>query len=113
MEQKITIPHTWQIPASISARISEIPGTQRCLEADGHLILILHKLPTTASAKRDLRLFWRSPDGTWASTGGAGINALRQHVTEFNDRVLKLEEEEGRATSAEEYFQIRREVTPM
>ena len=49
MEQKITIPHSWQVPASISARIAEVPGTQRCLEADGHLVLILHKLPTPAA----------------------------------------------------------------
>ncbi len=114
MEQKITIPHNWQVPASISARVAEVPGTQRCLEADGHLILILHKLPTPASAQRYVRLFWRSPDGTWASDDlGAGINALQRHVTEFNDRVLKLEEKEHGATSPEEYFQIRREVTPI
>ena len=114
MEQTVTIPHNWQVPASISARIAEVPGTQRCLEADGHLVLILHKLPTPASTKRHLRLFWRSPDGTWLSDHlGAGINALQQHVTEFNDRVLKLEDKESRATSAEEYLQIRREVSPI
>ena len=114
MEQKITIPHNRHIPTSISARISEIPGTQRCLEADGHLVLILHKLPTPFDPQRYPRLFWRSPDGTWASNDlGAGINALQRHVTEFNDWVLKLEEKETRATSPEEYFQIRHELTPI
>jgi len=114
MEQKVTIPHDWQIPTSISSRIAEIPGTQRCLEANGHLILILHKMPTPDDFKRDERLFWRSPDGTWVSDNlGAGINALHRHVIEFNDRVLKLEEMEIRATSAEEYFKIRHEVTPI
>ena len=49
MERKMTIPHNWQIPHSISALVAEVPGTQRCLEADGHLVLILHKLPTPAS----------------------------------------------------------------
>ena len=114
MEQKITIPHKWQVPASITARIAEVPGTQRCLEADGHLILILHKLPTQTGAQGYRRLFWRSPDGTWASDDlGAGINALQRHVTEFNDRLLKLEAKENRATTAEEHFHIRHEVTPI
>ena len=114
MEQKITIPHNWQVPVSISARIAEVPGTQRCLEADGHLVLILHKLPTPVSANRELKMFWRSPDGAWASNElGAGINALQRHVTEFNDRLVKLEEAEARATSADEYFQIRHELAPV
>ena len=114
MAEKVSIPQNWQVPASISARIAEVPGVQRLLEADGHLVLLLHKLPTPASAQRDIRLFWRSPDGTWASNDlGAGIMALQRHVTEFNDRVLQLEEEEHRATSAQEYFQIRHQLIPI
>ena len=38
---------------------------------------------------------------------------MQQHVIGFNDRVLKLEGEEDNATSAEEYFQIRREISPI
>ena len=114
MEQRITIPDDWHVPASIRARVADVPGTQRCLEADGHLILILHKLPAAVGAERFLRLFWRSPDSTWASDDlGVGINALQRHVTEYNDRVLTLEKEEDGATSAEEYFQIRGEVAPV
>ena len=114
MEQKITIPENWDIPASISDRIVEVLGTQRCLEAEGHLILILHKIPTTDSARRDLRMFWRSPDGTWTSNGlGTGIRALQRHLTEYNERALQLEEKEDSATSAEDFLQIRREVSPI
>ncbi len=59
-------------------------------------------------------MFWRSPDGEWKSNGmGSGISALQSHVTEFNDRALKLEEDENRALTAEEYFHIRREISPI
>lgn len=114
MEKKITIPKDWEIPAAISVRVAEVPGTQRCLEAEGHMILILHKLPSTDSARRDLSLFWRKPEGTWKSDGfGHGLMALRQHVIEFNEKVMKLEVEENEAVSAEDYFQIRREISPI
>jgi len=114
MEQKITIPENWDIPVAISDRVSDVLGTQRCLEAEGHLVLILHKLPDTDSTRRNLRLFWRSPDGTWTSNGmGTGIKALQEHVAEFNTRVVQLEKEEDRAVSAKDFFQIRREISPI
>ncbi len=114
MGRKITIPNDWQIPASISSRIAEIPGAQRALEADGHLLLILHKLPTVASAERELRMFWRSPDGIWASDElDVGVGALQQHLAEFNACVSELEEMENRASSADDYFRIRRQITPI
>ena len=114
MERSVTIPNDWQIPPSISARVAEIPGAQHAIEGDGHLILILHKLPTAASAARELRMFWRTPDGTWSSDElGADINALQQHLAEFNACVLKLEANENNASSADEYFLIRRQITPI
>jgi Mg2+ and Co2+ transporter CorA len=114
MERKTVIPHNWDVPDSIRHSVAEVPGTQRALEADGHLFLILHKLPTAHSAKRELRMFWRSPDGTWASDGlGVGINALQRHVTEFNSRLLELEDLDNKAASADDYFHIRCEIAPI
>ena len=98
MQRIITIPDDWQIPASIRARVAEIPGAQRAIEADDHLVPILHKLPTTGSTEREIRMFWRTPDGTWSSDElEASIDALQQHVAEFNACVLKLEETENNA----------------
>ncbi len=114
MERKVVVPHNWQVPDQIRHGIAEVAGTQRVLEADGHLVLILHKLPSVHSAKRELRMFWRSPDGKWASDDlGAGIDALQRHVIEFNSRVLQLEDMENNATSADDYFHIRTEVAPI
>ena len=114
MTQKITIPHNWQIPESIDSRIAEVPGTQRALEGEEHLVLILHKLPKPGHAERELTLFWRTPEGTWASSdGGAGIGTLQGHVAKFNDCVLELERDEEHANTADEYFHIRRQITPI
>ncbi len=87
---------------------------QRALEADGHLLLILHVLPAAHSPTREVRMFWRAPDGTWASDDlGPGIDALRQHVAEFNNRVLELEDMEHKVMAADDYFYIRCEVAPI
>jgi len=114
MERRIFIPLNWEVPNSLRHRVAEVVGTQRALEADGHLILILHKLPVARSAKRELRIFWRNPEGTWAADDiGTGIDALQRHVTEFNTRVLELEDLEHNATSADDYFHIRRNIAPI
>ncbi|MDP6447268.1 MAG: CorA family divalent cation transporter [Pirellulaceae bacterium] len=114
MVQQIRIPHNWNVPDSIRQRVADIAGAQRALEADGHLLLILHKLPDAESAQRDLRMFWRSAEGEWASNDfGPGVKSLQRHIGEYNDRVNALEDDEHRADSADEYFQIRREITPI
>jgi Mg2+ and Co2+ transporter CorA len=94
--------------------MAEVPGAQRVLEGDGHLLLILHKLPTSSRRIRELRLFWRNSAGEWsASELGKGIKALQQHVAEFNEHLLKLEDAERAAASAEEYYQIQRAISPI
>ena len=108
------VPPRWQVPDSIRHSIAKVPGAQRTLEADGHIVLILHKLPTEHCANREIRLFWRNPDGTWESDDlGAGIKALQQHVTEFNNRVVELEDMENNATSADGYFHVRGQIVPI
>ncbi len=114
MDRKIVVPSRWQVPKSIRGSVSEVPGSQRALEAEGHLLLILHRLPAAQSGRRELRMFWRNPDGKWESDElGSGIDALRKHVTEFRRRVQEIEAMENRATSADDYFRIRSEVAPV
>lgn len=114
MKPKITIPHKWKVPTAISSRIAEVLGTQRCLEAEGHLVMILHKLPSPDDATRYVGMFWRNPDGKWESDDGhAGIAALERHVTQYSNQVMKLEEKGDEAASAEDYFRVRREVAPI
>ena len=60
------------------------------------------------------RFFWRDTDGSWKSNNlGPGIQALRKHVTEFVERVEKLDDECQSAVTADDYFHILQEVTPL
>lgn len=53
------------------------------MKADGHLLLILHKLPEPGAEERAARIFWRSPQGEWQSTdGGAGLADFETHISE-------------------------------
>lgn len=114
MDQRIAIPQEWQVPLAIRARIAEVPGTQRCLEAEGHILLVLHKLPAPDDTHRYLRLFWRHPDGDWASSDlGPGIKALQKHIAEYTHEIEQLEQLENSAANADEYFHIRHEITPI
>lgn len=109
--KRLMIPHNWDVPGLFRARLGEFVGRQRVIEADGHLLLILHELPDSKTAHRKIRLFWRSPEGKWKSnTFGDGIQAMRKHLTEFDDRVHELEDEEQRAVGADDFFRIQREI---
>ena len=44
---------------------------------------------------------------------GQGINALQRHISEYNDHVLKLENDEHQATTAYDYHRIRHEIAPI
>jgi len=82
--------------------------------ADGHLLVILHEPPTAAQVGRNARLFWRSPEGDWKSDSlGVGINALRTHLTEFADRLQRLEDAIQKAGGADDYYRLRRTVAPI
>jgi len=78
------------------------------------LILILHKLPIAGSSQRELGMFWRSSDGTWKSNElGGGIQALQQHVNEYGNRALELEDMENKAVAADDFFYVRNEIPPV
>src|SRR5262245_26134691 len=88
------IPHNWQLPASFRERIGDHAGRQRCMVENGHLLVILHDIPDPETPnRREARLFWRSPDGTWqASAGGPpGIGTLRAHVESYVEAANQLE----------------------
>ena len=47
MAGRLIIPSTRQLPAEIASRFGEKTGRQRLMEHDGHLLLVLHKVPDT------------------------------------------------------------------
>ena len=97
------IPHNWQVPEAFRERMGSQAGRQRCMTHAGHLLVILHAIPDPETPeKREARLFWRGPDGTWqASAGGApGIAPLRAHVEAFVEATRQVRPMDGKLPGA-------------
>jgi hypothetical protein len=84
------------------------------MSAEGHLLLILHKIPKPGNADREPVLFWREPGGGWKSTeSGAGLAELRALQEEFGKYVDKLEEKMQGQVSSRTYFEILQTSGPL
>jgi hypothetical protein len=108
------IPPRWKTPDEFQERLGEKAGRQRVMLADGHLLLVLHKVPRPGDPERHARLFWRDPAGAWQSSdGGTGAGELQEHLAEY-DRIIDVIEEKSRtADEADEFFTIVRTATPL
>lgn len=111
---KSILPSAWTIPQRIRDRLGDSAGRQRAMEADGHLLLVLHQPPTADDPERVGRYFWRDPSGGWKSTfSGTGVQALKAHLDEFAARVDKLEDALQDATQSTELYRVLRELAPL
>lgn len=111
---RVLIPASWEVPAIFRNRLGSQVGRQRAMVADGHLLLILHSPPEPEEHERHGRLFWRSPDGTWkVNCPDPTIKSLHSHLKNYRDRIEKLEEQEGAASSADDYFQVISDLLPV
>lgn len=83
--------------------------------AEGHLLLVLHRLPDpNQDLKREGILFWRTPDGEWkVSDGRSGVGALRTHLETYIHAAEELEADYERAADAVSYFRILEAITPL
>jgi hypothetical protein len=108
------IPSRWQVPEIFSERLGEKVGRQRLMEADGHLLLVLHRAPKSCEDDRHARLFWRHPNGDWqASEGGSGLGELREQVAEYDRESDRLELLLRGTPTPEHYYQVLHEGTPL
>jgi hypothetical protein len=108
------LPGTWKVPELFHARLGEQAGRQRMMSADGHLLMILHKIPQPGNPDREPILFWRDTAGTWKSTGsGAGLAELRALVDDFTKHVDKLEDRMQEAPNSKTYFEILQTTGPL
>jgi hypothetical protein len=108
------LPATWKVPEVFHARLGEQAGRQRMMAADGHLLLILHKIPTPGESDRESVLFWRDSGGSWKSTGGgSGLAELKSHLQDFAVYVDKLEDRMHMPPSSKMYFEILQITAPL
>lgn len=104
----------WNVPEVFRNRLGAKVGRQRPMVADDHLLLVLHAPPKPDENERVGRFFWRAPDGLWSSNAlGGGPAALNQHLDEYYSIIQHLDEQEEKAASADEYFEIIEAVAPI
>jgi len=114
MVPKSILPPTWDVPTEFRERLGEKVGRQRAMQADGHLLLVLHKPPKGNDPERAGRVFWRKPDGAWQSNDlGNGAAALSRHLTEYADLIDRYDRQEDGAVSVSEYFAVLEGMSPL
>jgi hypothetical protein len=108
------LPSTWKVPDLFHSRLGEQAGRQRMMTAEGHLLLILHKIPKPGEGDREPVLFWRDPAGNWKSTGnGAGLAELKSHLQDFSTYVDKLEDRMQQPPNSKNFFEILQITAPL
>lgn len=108
------IPPLWKVPQVFRDRMGEQVGRQRPMVADGHLLLVFHAPPKPNENQRHGRFFWRDPEGQWVSKErGTGVNALNQHLEDYEEMITSLDRLEEQATSSAEYFAILEQLSPL
>lgn len=108
------LPATWKVPPVFRDRLGRQAGRQRAMFADGHLLLVLHAPPTTDTAVREGRFFWREPDGTWhSSEGGTGPSVVERHLEQYAKAIVTFDQQEEAAHSTEAYFDVLNGLSPL
>ena len=106
-------PAHWSLPPSLQERLGREAGPQRVMLGEGHLLLVLHKLPKAGDPQRHGVLFWRSPTGDWQASEGEGLAALTAHFETYAAALERLTHAEIKAGSARDYHAILTELAPI
>lgn len=108
------MPKDWNVPESMRVRVGERPGRQRVVVEEGHLLLILHRVPQAGVDERVGVYFWRKPDGTWESpAGGDGVAALRSLLDEYDRAIDAQQIALDEAQTAQAYYAVLQESGPL
>jgi hypothetical protein len=108
------IPSRWQVPPTFLQRLGEKSGRQRMMTHEGHLMLVLHKLPKADAEEREPVLFWRNPPGEWlCSEPGAGLGEFKEHISAYDKASDQLERVMRSNPTPDGYFRVLQQVTPL
>jgi hypothetical protein len=108
-------PRTWDLPDVLRNRLGADVGPQRTMIEQGHVLLVLHQLPSGASKERKAALFWRTPAAEWRSTEGRGVGAgtLDAFLSTWAVRLQELEASEAAAHGSDDLRTLLEEVAPI
>lgn len=108
------LPLTWNVPEIFRKRLGTSVGKQRTMEADGHLLLVVHQPPAVNEYSRRGRLLWRDPAGNWrGSDTGSGSVAVRKHLEQYSEALEVYDKAEESAVKADDYLPILEGLAPL
>lgn len=108
------LPAGWGVPQVFRDRLGDEAGRQRLMQAEGHLLLILHAPPRAGEPFRRGRLFWRNPDGLWKPQSLKHTDhALGELLAEYESRAGEIEDAVEAAVSSRNYFEALTDLTPL
>ncbi len=82
---------------------------------EGHLLVIVHRMPGPDERERQPVFFHRTPEGQWrgSDSKAQGPMALQEYLTAYEGRLHQLEDEEIRATTATQYHALLETAAPV
>ncbi len=84
------------------------------MTAEGHLLILLHKVPRAGVAEREFVLFWRDAKGDWLATeSGSGLGALHAHFEQWRKVIDELEDLMAEPPQAANYFSVLQRTSPL
>lgn len=109
------LPKSWEIPDPIRNRLGREAGPQRAMFEEGHLLVIVHRIPGPDERARVPVFFQRSPQGAWrgSDSKALGPTALQEFLNAYEARINQLEDEETRASTATEYHKLLEAAAPV
>ncbi|MDP0491590.1 MAG: hypothetical protein Q7Q71_11110 [Verrucomicrobiota bacterium JB023] len=110
-----SVPKTWELPPAIRARLGVAAGRQRLMDAEGHLLLILHAVPQPEDEEsRQGVFFWQAADGQWKSAPErGGLKALQAHLGSYRKAIHGVDALTDKATRPEDYFEALQRAHPL
>lgn len=114
MDAPTILPAVWKVPQVFRDRLGTKAGRQRAMQADGHLLLVLHAPPGADDDERVGRFFWRDPDGQWSSdVFGGGAGALKKQLDQYTALLDEREQQDDAAQNATAYFDVISALAPL
>lgn len=109
------LPKTWNLPDAIRRRLGTNAGRQRLMDEEGHILIILHDVPTPEDDEvRRAFVLWGNPEGEWKSSPeSGGLGGLDRHLESYEKAIHALDDDVEAADSPEDYFEVMKRAHPL